>query len=128
MDSVCNICTTRCMGFPGNKGGCCTVSDRDYIIGKHSDTKEFLDRLNKKFGKEFKYEEIFIDYEEGKKIFPEKSCWQNPKNYPCLRLDFKNPSHPCIFYNNHLGLCSIHEIRPITCAEYYCDYLENNFF
>lgn len=44
MSDNCLICSTKCMGFSGNKGGCCTVADRDYIIGHHGD-----DRINKKW-------------------------------------------------------------------------------
>ncbi len=111
------------MGFPGNKGGCCTVADRDYIIGTHGDAEEFVKRVSEKFGREVQFEEIFIEYSEGKKIFPNKSSWQNPNSYPCLRLDFLHPNLPCIFYNNKLGACSVYDIRPTTCATFECDYL-----
>ena len=33
-------------------------------------------------------EEIFVDYEEGKNMFPNKSTWQNQSSYPAFRVDF----------------------------------------
>jgi len=41
MGTDCNICSNRCMGFPGNHGGCCTVAERDFIIGPHLDAYDF---------------------------------------------------------------------------------------
>ena len=122
----CDICSNKCMGFQGNHGGCCTVADRDFIIGPHSDSSEFLDRLSEKLGREILSKEVFYSYEEGKVLFPNKSTWQNPDNYPCLRLDLLNPKLPCIFYNSSVRACMIYDIRPNTCIEYECEYLSNN--
>lgn len=112
------------MGFEGNHGGCCTLSDRNFVIGPHTDTKDFLERLSTKFGREIKYEEVFIDYEEGKKLFPSKSMWSDEKSFPSLRIDIMNPFLPCIFYNMKLKACMVYEIRPNTCKNYECDYLQ----
>ena len=114
------------MGYPGNKGGCCTVDDRDWIIGPHTDSEEFVKRLSNKIGREIQYEEVFIEYSEGSKYFPNKPTWQNPNNYPCIRLEFLHPKLPCMFYNTKLGTCSVYEIRPEICKNYQCDYLKNN--
>ena len=124
MGSDCNICSNKCMGFEGNHGGCCTLGDRNFIIGPHFDTKEFLERLSTKFGREIKYEDVFIDYEEGKKLFPSKSVWADEKNYPSLRVDTMNPFLPCMFYNMKLKACMVYDIRPETCKNFECTYLQ----
>ena len=126
MGTDCNICSNKCMGFTGNHGGCCTVADRNFIIGPHSDSHEFLERLSKKFGRDFEYDEVFYSYETGKNIFPNKSIWQEEISYPALKLDFYNPLLPCMFYNTKLKCCTIYEIRPQTCQNYECDYLRDN--
>lgn len=120
----CEICSNNCLGFPGNHGGCCTLSDRDFIIGPHKDTNEFLDRLSKKFDREILWKEVFVDYEEGKKLFPNKNSWQDPESYPALRVNFFQPTLPCIFYNTTVRACSVYEIRPETCVNFECDYLQ----
>ena len=123
MGTDCNICSNRCMGFPGSHGGCCTVAERDFIIGPHLDAYDFVDRLSNKLGREIMFKEVFITYEEGKSLFPNKSTWQDPKNFPALRLDFFNPKLPCIFYNPQVKSCMVYEIRPQTCSEFECNYL-----
>lgn len=124
MGTDCNICSNKCMGFEGNHGGCCTLGNRDFIIGPHTDTKEFIERLSTKFGREIKYEDVFIDYEEGKTSFPTKSMWSNKNSYPALRVDKMNPFLPCIFYNMRLKACMVYEIRPTTCKDFECSYLQ----
>ena len=42
MGENCNICSNKCWGSPGYHGSCCSVEDRDYIIGPHHDTDEFI--------------------------------------------------------------------------------------
>lgn len=111
------------MGFAGNHGGCCTIGDRDFIIGPHTDSFEFIDRLSEKLGREIEYNDVFITYEEGKNLFPSKSTWQEPNSYPALRVDFFNPKLPCIFYNTKMKACMVYEIRPDTCKNFECDYL-----
>ena len=98
MGTDCNICSNKCFGIPGHHGSCCTIEDRDYIIGPHPDADEFIEILSKKLGREIEREEIFVDYEEGKNMFPNKSTWQNQSSYPAFRVDFYNPKLPCIFY------------------------------
>jgi Fe-S-cluster containining protein len=126
MGTNCNICSTNCFGREGYHGSCCTLEDRDWIIGPHNDTKEFTERLSSKLGREIQEEEIFINYDEGSKLFPNKSTWQNPKSYPALRVDFFHPRLPCIFYNTKIKACTMYDIRPNTCERYECDYLANN--
>ena len=119
-----NHCQKKCLGLPGNHGGCCTVDNRDWIIGPITDPEAFLERLRKKFpGIEINWNDVFIAYEEGSKLFPNKVNWQNPQSYPCLRVDIFHKNIPCIFYNWALKTCSVYEIRPNTCRNFYCEYL-----
>ena len=126
MGTNCNICSNKCMGYDGNHGGCCTVAERDFIIGPHLDSNEFLDKLSEKFGREFEFSEVFYSYEVGKSIFPGKQIWQNENSYPAFKLDFFNPKLPCIFYNTKIKACSIYDIRPKTCRDFECEYLTQN--
>ena len=126
MGTDCNICSNKCYGMPGHHGSCCTLEDRDFIIGPHPDAEEFVTKLSDKLGREIEYREVFVDYEEGKTLFPNKSTWQNPGSYPALRVDFYNPRLPCIFYNTKVRACSMYDIRPTTCQEYECEYLTNS--
>ena len=126
MGTDCNICSNNCYGRKNYHGSCCSLEDRDYIIGPHPDTEEFIKNLSSKLGREIYKENIFIGYEEGKKLFPYKTSWQNPNSYPAFRVDFFNPKLPCIFYNTKIKACSIYDIRPQTCREYECEYLSNN--
>jgi len=120
------ICRNKCQGIDRFYGACCTLDNKNYIIGTHKEeeVKEFLKRLSKKFGREVKREEVFIDYEEGKKLFYDRQVWQDPDNYPAMRVDAENSMFPCIFYNLALKQCSIHEIRPYTCKWFLCPYLK----
>ena len=72
MSSICDICANKCFGIDGYDGSCCTIQGRDYIIGPIAETEEFLIRLNQKTGRNFQRKQIFIDYEEGKDLFPDK--------------------------------------------------------
>jgi Fe-S-cluster containining protein len=126
MGTDCNICSNNCYGTNGYHGSCCSIENRDYIIGPHPDTEEFIKNLSSKLGREMYEEDIFIGYEEGKKLFPNKISWQDPNSYPAFRIDFFNPKLPCIFYNTKIRACSIYDIRPQTCREYECEYLSNN--
>ena len=120
----CNICSTKCFGIDNYHGSCCSLEDRDYIIGPHYDSKEFIERLSERFGREIKHQDVFIGYTEGSKMFPNKSTWQNPENFPALRVDLNNPRLPCTFYNTKVKACTVHSIRPNTCINYECDYLK----
>ncbi|MBX3073980.1 hypothetical protein KF913_08635 [Candidatus Obscuribacterales bacterium] len=126
IDSTCHYtCTRMCYGYKDKSSQCCCIGDRDFIIGPISDTERFLAALSEKLGEEIKYEDVFIDYEEGRKIFPDKSCWQNPDNFPCMRIvPDQGRGYPCQFLSLD-GKCSVHSIKPETCRIYLCDYLKN---
>tara|TARA_R110000851_G_C13030562_1_gene561067 strand:- start:951 stop:1343 length:393 start_codon:yes stop_codon:yes gene_type:complete len=120
----CNICSTKCFGIDNHHGSCCTLDNRDYIIGPHHDSNAFLERLSERFGREIKHNDVFIDYAEGSRMFPDKLTWQNPANFPVLRVDTDQPTLPCTFYNTKIKACTVHSIRPNTCIDYECDYLK----
>ena len=120
-----NHCQYRCLGAKGNHGGCCTLDDRDWILGPIKDADRFLTKVQKKFpNTEITWADIFIDYEEGSRLFPERRNWQSKDNYPCLRV-LNVTRLPCVFYNLQLRLCTVYDIRPDTCVNFYCDYLLN---
>jgi len=58
-NSICDICSNKCFGIDGYDGSCCSVENRDYIIGKITDTAEFLERLQSRLGRKIKYEDVF---------------------------------------------------------------------
>jgi len=117
-------CQRNCYGVKGQAGICCTLGDRDWIMGPITDAREFLSRLNQRFEKKYKYNEVFVEYEEGHKLFPERSCWQNPDHFPALRvLMNEEKSYPCQFLDNHQ--CTIQDIKPKICADYLCDHLKS---
>jgi Fe-S-cluster containining protein len=109
------------MGFANNKGGCCTLGPRDYIIGPVQDVEGLVRRLSQRWGRPVARQEAVIDFEEGRQLFPERSTWQNPAFFPALRIS-KTESNPCRFYDWDRG-CTIHEMRPSLCRTYECDWL-----
>lgn len=126
MSSHCNICSEKCFGIENNDGSCCSIEDRDFIIGPHNDTEKFITNLSIKLGREVKHSEVFIDYEEGSKLFPTRMNWQLAGNYPALRVNLHHPKKHCIFYNPTLKYCTVYDIRPKTCEDYECWYLIEN--
>ena len=119
-----NYCQKNCYGVPNYGGSCCTVSNRDWIIGPISDTEETLERVRKLFpGLEVNRSDLFISFDEGSKLFPEKETWQNPDHYPCMRVNTNSNEMPCIFFNEVLKCCQIYDDRPKTCSNYKCDHL-----
>jgi Fe-S-cluster containining protein len=116
-------CAEKCMGHPKNRGGCCTLADRDFIIGPVTDAPELLERLAERSGRPVLHTEVLIDYEEGRALFPMRKNWQNPAHYPALRV-VQEPGWPCRFYDGEAGRCTIYEIRPGLCRRYECDWLK----
>lgn len=116
---VADACSHECMRLKGNSGGCCTVSDRDYIMGPllEKDARLLAQTLGLSF------DDAFISYAEGSKMFPNKSHWQNPKNFPALRV-LDTAEYPCKFYAQDKRECKIHSVRPTMCRDFYCDYLK----
>ena len=116
-------CGQRCMGEPGNRGGCCTVAARDFIIGPMADAQEFIGRLESKLGRPVAHAEVFIDHEEGSALFPDRSTWQDARNYPSLRVLKDDALNPCRFYDAGAGACGVYDIRPQICRTYQCEVL-----
>ena len=118
-------CGQRCMGYPGNKGGCCSAGDRDFIIGPIDDADAFLARLAAKTGRAVRRDEVFIEHEEGRALFPDRSTWQGPQNYPALRVVTEDARRPCRFYDAEGAGCTVYEIRPEVCRRFLCDPLRH---
>lgn len=125
MDKLTQICGKKCYGFDNYHGSCCKLENRDWIIGPVTDAHETIEKLQKHFKKDITYQDIFIEYEEGSRLFPERMNWQNPEAYPAMRINIDSKNLDCVFYNNTLKGCSIYKIRPQICKNYQCDYLKN---
>lgn len=126
IDSTCHyVCSKVCYGVRGQAGICCCIADRDYIIGPITDPKRFLRDLSNKLGKRIEFDEVFIKFEEGRKMFPDKKCWQDKRNYPAMRvIQDDKKLFPCQFLSEDMK-CKVHSIKPKVCREYLCDYLKN---
>lgn len=123
MSGHVNTCSHNCFGRKDYDGSCCHLENRDWVIGPHHDTDDFINRLSVHFGRKVNFEEVFYTYEEGSKLFPNKSLWQDERSYPALKVDLQKERKPCIFYNSTIRSCSIYEIRPQTCRKYHCEFL-----
>jgi Fe-S-cluster containining protein len=120
-----NHCQKKCCGGEGQAGGCCKSHNGEWMIGPIPDHIEVLGRVRRQFkGIEIKWKDIFIDYEEGKNLFPDRPSWQKPENYPIMRIRLDIKDRPCIFYNDHINCCQIYKSKSITCSNYKCDYLK----
>ena len=113
------------MGVPGNAGGCCTLDDRDFIPGPVRDADAFLADLARLLHREVTRQEVFIDFEEGRALFPERSTWQESANYPALRVRPDVDWIPCRFYEPTTGACTVYDIRPAMCRDFLCDHLKD---
>jgi len=95
-------------------------------MGPILDPEEFKKNLEEKVGRDLDSSDFLIYFEEGKKMFPGKSTWQNPANYPAMRVDLEASNKHCIFYNDSIRCCTVYDIRPSICRDYFCDYLKNS--
>lgn len=120
-----HICRNSCMGERENHGSCCKVGDRDYIIGAIVDSDKFLEDLRVHFkNRKIEFQDVLYSYEEGSKLFPDKSNYQRKAAYPAIKLNTSKDSLPCIFYSEEVKSCTIYSIRPKSCREYLCNYLK----
>jgi Fe-S-cluster containining protein len=124
MANHCNICSFKCWGRDNHHASCCSIEDRNYIIGPILDYEKFLKDLSKKIGREVDFHEVFYNFETGSKAFPNKPIWQVEQSYPAFKVDLSRDEKYCINYNPHLRSCMVYDIRPETCRDYFCDYLE----
>ena len=110
-------CSTTCSGIEGAHGECCNTKNKDLIVGPVPDAHEVIERLQARFPG-ITYEDAFMDFEEGRNLFPEKSHAQKEENYPAYRL---NSDERCVFYKDK-G-CSIQQEKSFVCKQYVCEYL-----
>ena len=123
--SESDFCKTKCRNIEGNGGFCCTVGDRNWIIGPIPDHMEVLERIKAmKPDVEIAWDDCFMGYEEGSKLFPERPAWTNPDYYPCMRIDIDSDLKECVFYDASSCSCTIYEARSITCSKYKCKELK----
>jgi Fe-S-cluster containining protein len=89
-----------------------------------TDANAFLERLSAELGRPVPPSEVFVDFDEGRALFPARRAWQEPAHYPAMRVQVDAPSgHPCLFLSQH-GECTIHAIRPAVCRNYHCEHLQ----
>jgi Fe-S-cluster containining protein len=119
-----HTCTRNCFGIADYAASCCQLAKRDWIQGPVPDAEEFLLRLATRFGSDMPFDEVFIRFEEGAAMFPERSVWQDPANFPAIRpVVDAAAKYPCPF----LGVddrCGVYEDRPNLCREYRCEHLQ----
>lgn len=119
---VMHSCTRNCLGIENNAAGCCTVGERDYIIGPIPDALDFLKQYNASIDSNATYDEVFVEHKEGKQLFPDRETWQDPQNFPALRLQMDQETHPCRFLGDD-NLCTVHQIRSQTCRAFTCGHV-----
>ena len=112
-----DLCSKSCSGIEGAHGECCNTKNKNMIIGPVTDPNDVIERLQKKFPG-ITYADVFIDFEEGKTLYPEKSYAQDEHHYPAYRTA---DDGRCIFYKNK-G-CSIQQEKSIICKQSVCNYL-----
>lgn len=120
-----HTCASKCMGIAGNRGGCCSLGERDFIIGPIADAEALLAKLTLHWGRPALRAEVLIDHAEGSALFPERPSWQPPEHYPALRITLEGANLPCRFYDSDAARCSIYELRPETCRTFECDWLKH---
>jgi len=119
-----HTCTRNCFGVADYAASCCQLEQRDWIQGPVVDAEEFLVRLSRHFGREVPFDELFVRFEEGAAMFPERSMWQDPANYPAIRpVDDAAGRHPCPLLGPD-GRCGVYDIRPGLCRDYRCEHLQ----
>jgi hypothetical protein len=113
-------CQRNCCGVAGQAGVCCTLGENDWILGPVADWNDVLERVQKRFGAPITFDDIFISFEEGAAMFPDRPAWQNPAHYPAMRVvPDAALLYPCRFLVNKA--CSIHDIKPNLCKSFLCE-------
>jgi len=122
LESNSNICFNECP-----YGSCCQTYDGNFILGPLpvEECYEFIRKLSQKFNKKVKFEDVFLEVEEGSALFPSSSYYQNEINYPAIRVEKEQTNEPCIFYNTTIKACSVYDIRPGMCRRYGCDFYKS---
>jgi Fe-S-cluster containining protein len=118
-----HTCTRNCWGRADTAANCCRLDDRDYVQGPVNDTETVLAYLSAESGRAVPYDEVFVEMEEGRALFPDRLSWQNSANFPALRpVSDKAGGYPCRFLAGN-GLCRIYDGRPAMCRTYRCKHL-----
>jgi len=112
------LCSTSCGGVKDAHGECCNISGKNSIVGPVLDSEQVIERLQEKFPG-ISYSEVFLDFEEGRVLYPDKEVAQDPASYPAYR---STKEGRCIFYKDK-G-CSIQQEKSIRCKTYLCEYLK----
>ena len=123
MDSQA-ICQNQCRGIDGYSADCCCAGDQDWMLGPVHDADDFLERLRLRFGRLFLTDEVFIGFEEGSQLFPDRERWQKESSFPALRVNIHHPRKACMFFSSVRKGCSVYDIRPEICRKFECDYLK----
>lgn len=121
---IAHTCTRKCFGRPGYAASCCHLADRDFIIGPIHDSAAALERLRQRLGSHLEWHDVFIDFAEGSALFRERASWQNPANFPALRVRTDDGGRFACRFLGENQLCTIHDIRPATCRSYQCEHLQ----
>tara|TARA_Y100000592_G_scaffold8090_1_gene11376 strand:- start:1695 stop:3896 length:2202 start_codon:yes stop_codon:yes gene_type:complete len=129
VDFIANACSTKCYNIDGYHGSCCSIEDRDYIIGPVGNESQI--RLLQEYP-EKTWNDFFISYEEGKDLFPDKPTWQDERHFPAMRINTSTERNNCNQYDPIKKNCSVYQYRPQICNDYLCDWLSeeltNNTF
>ena len=120
-----HTCTRNCFGIADYAASCCKLENRDFIQGPVTDADDVLRRLSERFGRDVPFDEVFVRFEEGASMFPERSTWQDPACYPAIRpvID-ASATYRCPFLGAD-DRCGVYEDRPDLCREYRCDHLQS---
>jgi len=68
MSSHCDICAFNCYGQKGNYASCCSVEERNWIMGPILDYEKVLKDLSLKYGREVTFKEVFYDFDEVQEL------------------------------------------------------------
>ena len=71
------------------------------------------------------WNDFFVDYEEGKDLFPDRSVWQQRQNFPAMRINTSTERNNCNQYDPISKNCSVWRDRPTTCQNFNCDWLQS---
>lgn len=126
-------CQNECAGRGGDtfryghSSECC----EGWPIGPIKDHKEFLERLSNLKGETVEFSDVLITAEEGKEISYNENLdnqlriqYQNYRNFPAIKPKENTPTLECMFLDKEGVGCTIHEIRPNVCRNYFCPALK----
>ena len=122
VDFIAQSCSTNCFNVKGYHGSCCSMENRDFIMGPIDELSQI--HLLKRYP-EKTWNDFFVDYEEGKDLFPDRSVWQQRQNFPAMRINTSTERNNCNQYDPIKKNCSVWRDRPTTCQNFNCDWLQS---